>query len=87
MIPSFREAVKKFKGGIGNGLSCCPGEGQIHAAKTRREMDDLEALPRLPQSDADYLGMILLEQKGYRFACVDLNTGPATENPAPVLAV
>jgi len=36
----------------GVGFSCCPGEVQIHAAKTRREMQDREALPRLPPSDA-----------------------------------
>ena len=35
-----------MEGGVG--LSRCPGEGQIYAAKTRREMEDREALPRLP---------------------------------------
>ena len=33
-----------FKGGE-KSLSRCPGEGQIHGAKTRREMDGREALP------------------------------------------
>jgi hypothetical protein len=33
-------------------LSRCPGEGQMHGAKTRREMDGRESLLRLPQRDA-----------------------------------
>jgi hypothetical protein len=39
-------------------ISRCPGEGKIHAAKTRREMDRGEALARAPQSDAGNLGIL-----------------------------
>jgi len=49
-------------------------------------MDDREALPRLPPSDADNLGLFLKEQKDFFFGASELNTAPATEKPAPVLA-
>jgi hypothetical protein len=49
-------------------------------------MDHGEALSPLPQSDAGNLGRFLKEQKDSRFGSGDLNTGPATEKPAPVLA-
>jgi hypothetical protein len=39
----------------GKSLSRCSGEGQIDAAKTRREIDAREALSRLPPSDAGNL--------------------------------
>jgi len=39
-------------------LFCCPGEGQIQAAKTRRAMDRGEAPSRLPQSDTGNLGIL-----------------------------
>jgi hypothetical protein len=39
-------------------LSRCPGEGKIHAAKTRRAVDRGEALPGLPQSGAGNLGIL-----------------------------
>jgi uncharacterized protein YbaR (Trm112 family) len=41
----------------GKSLSCCPEEGKIHAAKTRREIDVREALPRLLPSDAGNLAV------------------------------
>jgi hypothetical protein len=62
----------------GKGLSRCPGEGQIHAAKTRREMDDREALPRLPPSDAGNRSIFLLKQADSLFGFGGLNTTPAT---------
>jgi len=43
----------------GKSLSPCPGEGQIDAAKTRREKDAREALFRLPPSDAGNLEIYL----------------------------
>jgi hypothetical protein len=43
----------------GKSLSRCPGEGQIDAAKTRREIDAREALSRLPPSDAGNLAIFL----------------------------
>ncbi len=43
----------------GKSLSRCPGEGQIYAAKTRREIDAREALPRLPPSDVGNLAIFL----------------------------
>ena len=44
---------------LGVGLSRCPGEGRIHAAKTRREMQDREAFSRLPPSDAGKMSIFL----------------------------
>jgi hypothetical protein len=77
--------VKKLNGGR-ESLSCCPGEGQIHAAKTRREIDVQEALPRLPPSNADNLAIFLLKQSNFHFGFSGINTTLATEKPAPVLA-
>jgi len=43
----------------GKNLSRCPGEGQIDAAKTRREIDAREALSWLPSSDVGNLEIFL----------------------------
>jgi len=48
------------------GLVCCPEEGQIHAAKTRREMEDNEARAQHPSSDAGNPGSMLLIQQDFQ---------------------
>jgi hypothetical protein len=70
----------------GKGLFCCPGKGQIRAAKTRPEMPGREALPRLPQSNAGDLRKLLSIQKDDCFGFCGLNTEWATKKSAPVLA-
>jgi hypothetical protein len=67
-------------------LSCCPGEGPIHAVNTRRVMDREEALPRLPQSDAGNLEILGYKRGDLHFRARKLNTAWAKEKKTPVLA-
>jgi hypothetical protein len=58
-FPTPRGSRERIEIEGGKKPSCCSGEGQIHPAKTRREMDNREALTEFPSSDAGNLGLFL----------------------------
>ena len=63
----------------GKVLSRCPGEGKIHAAKTRRVIDREGAHSAPPQSDPGNFRKSLQIQTDDRFNLRGLSTKRATE--------